>query len=127
MSAPPLRFLADENCDHAVVRALRADGYDVAALAETTTRSIDDLIIEQARREQRILLTEDKDFGWLVFVRAAASIGVILIRFPAPARAGLGPAVSQLVREHASEIRGTFTVVEPGRVRISRLPGMPPV
>ena len=125
MSAPPLRFLADENCDHAAVRALRADGYDVIALAETTARSVDDLVIEQARRERRILLTEDKDFGWLVFVRAAASIGVILIRFPAPARAGLGAAISQLVRDHAGQIDGAFTVVEPGRIRIGRLPGTP--
>lgn len=29
MSAPRLSFLADENCDFAVVRALRADVYDV--------------------------------------------------------------------------------------------------
>jgi predicted nuclease of predicted toxin-antitoxin system len=120
-----LRFLADENCDHAIVLALRADGYDVAALAETTTRSVDALVIEQARREQRILLTEDKDFGWLVYVKAAASIGVILIRFPAPARTGLGAAISQLVRDHAGQIDGAFTVVEPGRVRINRLPGAP--
>ena len=34
MSEAPLRFLADESCDFAVVRALRADGYDVAALSE---------------------------------------------------------------------------------------------
>src|SRR3954447_26612989 len=88
-------------------------------------RSVDDLVIEQARREQRILLTEDKDFGWLVYVRAAASIGVILIRFPASARVGLGAAISQLVRDHAGQIDGAFTVVEPGRVRISRLPGAP--
>jgi len=30
----PLRFLADESCDFAVVRALRADGHDVLAVSE---------------------------------------------------------------------------------------------
>jgi predicted nuclease of predicted toxin-antitoxin system len=83
MSAAPLRFMADENCDHSAVRALRADGHDVVALAETIARSVDDLVVEQARIDRRVLLTEDKDFGWLVFARAAASVGVILIRFPA--------------------------------------------
>lgn len=68
MSASPLRFMADENCDFAVVRALRAQGFDVLAVSEHTHRSDDRLLIDQAAREQRILLTEDKDFGWLVYV-----------------------------------------------------------
>lgn len=34
MSQPPLRFLADESCDFAIVRALRADGFDVLAVSE---------------------------------------------------------------------------------------------
>lgn len=62
---PDLHFLADESCDFAVVRALRAAGYDVLAVGEVITRSDDRELIEQAARERRILLTEDKDFGWL--------------------------------------------------------------
>ncbi|MBI3080243.1 MAG: DUF5615 family PIN-like protein, partial [candidate division NC10 bacterium] len=33
-----MRFLADESCDFAVVRALRAAGHDVVAIAEVTPR-----------------------------------------------------------------------------------------
>lgn len=36
-----LRFLADESCDFAVVRALRAEGHDVDAISERTSRSVD--------------------------------------------------------------------------------------
>ncbi len=122
MSVPPLRFLADESCDFAVVRALRADGYDVVALTEFMTRSVDALVIEQAGREQRILLTEDKDFGWLVFVKAAESGGVILIRYPGQGRAELGDVLRRLVRERADQVRGGFTVVQPGQIRITRPP-----
>jgi SNF2 family DNA or RNA helicase len=63
MSSPPLRFLADESCDFTVVRALRSEGHDVIAVSEHTTRSVDRELIEQAYREKRILITEDKDFG----------------------------------------------------------------
>ena len=66
MATPELRFLADESCDFAVVRALRAEGYDVLAVSDVMQRSDDRELIEQAHREKRILLTEDKDFGWLV-------------------------------------------------------------
>ena len=54
-------FLADENLDFAVVRALRAAGHDVRALAEEMSRSVDAEVIALAGREGRILLTEDKD------------------------------------------------------------------
>ena len=46
MRLPAPRFLDDESCDFAIVRALRADGYDVVALTEVMTRSVDALVIE---------------------------------------------------------------------------------
>jgi predicted nuclease of predicted toxin-antitoxin system len=122
MSAFALRFLADESCDFAVVRALRAEGYDVLAVSEVTRRSDDRELIDQASREKRILLTEDKDFGWLVFVSHADSAGVILIRFPGNVRQTLVQTVRQLVREQGKRLLGAFVVVQPGHIRISRRP-----
>jgi len=63
MCAAALRFLADESCDFSIVRDLRAHGYDVLAVSKVTQRSDDRELIEQAYREKRVLLTEDKDFG----------------------------------------------------------------
>jgi hypothetical protein len=50
MANPALRFLADESCDFAVVRALRAEGYDVFAVSEAIRRSDDRELIEQSTR-----------------------------------------------------------------------------
>lgn len=117
-----LRFLADESCDFVVVRALRAAGYDVVAVSEFMRRSDDRELISQAAREQRVLLTEDKDFGWLVFVSHARSAGVILIRYPGNARQNLGRAVERIVTARGDELIGRFVVIEPGRVRITESP-----
>ncbi len=89
----PLRFMADECCDFAVVRALRAEGYDVFAVGEVMQSSVDRSLLELAAKGDRILLTEDKDFGWLVYVGSAQSAGVILIRYPGDARKQLAEAV----------------------------------
>ena len=124
MSTRPLRFLADESCDFAVVRALRETGHDVVAVSEYTQRSRDDELIAQAHREGRILLTEDKDFGWLVFVRHEESAGVILVRFPGDARHALQKAVMQLVQEQGAQLYGAFAVVQPGYIRLSRRPSL---
>jgi len=72
-----------------------------------------------ALEEERILLTEDKDFGWLVFAGRMDSPCVILILFPALVRSSLGEAVLELVEEHAAQLKGSFVVLRPGVARIT--------
>ena len=114
-----MRFLADESCDFAAVRALRADGHDVVAVSESQQRSVDAEVMQHALLEDRILLTEDKDFGWLAYVARADFPGVILIRFPASARGLLAASIRRVVREHGAELGRSFVVLSPGSVRIS--------
>jgi predicted nuclease of predicted toxin-antitoxin system len=78
-----MRFLADESCDFAVVRALRAAGHDVIPVAEVSPQLEDPTVLDITVREDRILLTEDKDFGQLVYAARQATAGVVLLRFPA--------------------------------------------
>lgn len=115
-----MRFLADETCDFAVVRALRTTGHDVLAVAELASGSDDAIVMDMAYRENRVLLTEDKDFGQLVYAHSQQSGGVILIRYPASARTTLPTAVVALVSNLTSDLIGSFVVMSPGRVRIGR-------
>jgi predicted nuclease of predicted toxin-antitoxin system len=113
-----MRFLADESCDFAVVRALRAEGHDVLAVSEFQQRSIDEEVMQLAAAENRVLLTEDKDFGRIALASEPPSVGVILIRFPASARGSLADSVCSLIREHGARIAATFIVLRPGAARI---------
>jgi predicted nuclease of predicted toxin-antitoxin system len=117
-----LRFLADESCDFAVVRVLRTEGFDVVSVAEASAGADDERVMAMALREHRILLTEDKDFGQLVFAAGSKSLGVGLIRFPASARSAVGARMLELVRKHADRLTGSFVVLQPERIRISVLP-----
>lgn len=117
-----MRFLADESCDFAVVRALRAAGYDIAAIAELAPQTSDPEVIELAVREERVLLTEDKDFGQLVYAGAHDSNGVILIRFPTTDRAELSGKALQAIQSLGDRLVGAFIVLEPNRIRIGRPP-----
>jgi len=76
-------------------------------------------IIGLALRESRILLTEDKDFGQLVFASAIESPGVVFIRFPASARQAMTRTVVTLVEASAEKLSRRFVVVQPGRIRMS--------
>lgn len=117
-----MRFLADESCDFAVVRALRAAGHDVLAVAELSPRSDDHAVIDLATQDNRVLLTEDKDFGQLVYASSQPSGGIIFIRFPTNTRQTLPTAVLKLIQERGDRLPGGFVVLTPGRVRIGRNP-----
>lgn len=117
-----LRFLADESCDFAAVRALRAEGFDVLAVAEVTPGAEDDQVIEYAVNQGRLLLTEDKDFGQLVYAAGHASCGIILIRYTPAARPTLGPRIVALVRDYGHRLTNSFAVLRPDQIRIVALP-----
>ena len=117
-----MRFLADESCDFAVVQALRAAGHDVVAIAEVSPRLDDEIVIRQAVREERILITEDKDFGQLVYASHQKTSGVIFFRYPFSTREKISKEIVKLVSSRREKLSGCFVVVQPGRIRISRTP-----
>jgi len=116
-----IKFLADESCDFVVVRALRSAGYDILAVSEEFASASDLQILERAIAEDRIIITEDKDFGEWVFAHEEKVHGVILIRYPGNLRSKLGDAVNILTAEHGSDLVRSFTVLEPGRARIRKM------
>ena len=120
-----MRFLADESYDFSVVRALRSADHDVVAIAEVSPREEDDAVMERAVRGGRILLTEDKDFGQLVYAKLQKTGGVIFIRFPARVRRSLPATVVEVVRRRGQRLIGSFTVLQPGRVRTGPRPRRP--
>lgn len=117
--------MADESCDVAVVRALRSAGHDVVAVRDVHPGALDEDVIALATKDSRILLTEDKDFGQLVFASAAGSAGVIFLRFPATARSDIARTVVEAIARHGQRIAGSFAVLQPGRIRIVPRPREP--
>jgi predicted nuclease of predicted toxin-antitoxin system len=119
-----MHFLADESCDFAMVRALRVAEHEVLAVADIAPRTLDPNVIDLAVADNRILLTEDKDFGQLVYSNGAPSAGVILLRYAFKARLHIAKTRVELVKQRGDQLAGAFVVVQPGRVRIR--PGGPP-
>jgi len=117
-----MRFLADESCDSIIIRTLKEAGHDVLAVHEITPRAEDSEVIALARKGKRILLTEDKDFGQLVFAHGEKSLGVLFLRFSFPARAQIARDVAELILQQGEKLIGCFVTIQPGRIRISHIP-----
>ena len=67
-----------------------------------------------------VLITEDKDFGELVYRQRLVHLGVVLVRLHGLPSTSKARIVSQAVLQHGSELPNAFTVISPGMVRIRR-------
>jgi predicted nuclease of predicted toxin-antitoxin system len=70
--------------------------------------------------ERRIFVTEDPDFGQLVYATGKPTAGVILLRFPTNARASLPAFVANVVAEYGDRLNERFAVLQPGRIRFNK-------
>jgi len=116
-----MKLLADECCSAGLVSALRADGHDVVYVVEALRGATDDVILERAFSQDRLLLTEDKDFGELVYRLGLRAHGIILLRFDVADRALKTPRTRELLLRHSEHLRGSFVVLEADKVRIRPL------
>lgn len=118
-----MRFLANENFPGDAVFQLKAAGHDVVWIRTAAPGSKDHDVLAWAVREERIVLTFDKDFGELAWrANLPASSGVVLFRLPMPAATDAGAKLAAQINER-TDWSGHFTVVEPGRIRMRPLTG----
>lgn len=117
-----MRILANENLPAAAVKALREAGHDVAWVREESPGESDALILDWAQREERIILTFDKDFGELGFrLRLPSLHGIILLRISAPSPEYVATKSVEAISAR-TDWYGHFSVIEDNRIRMTRLP-----
>lgn len=76
-----MRFLIDANIRLSVSVFLKEEGHDVRVLAGTPDHDLSDKeVLSLAVSEKRIILTNDKDFGTLIFFQRRKHSGVVLFR-----------------------------------------------
>ena len=117
-----MHWLADECVDAGLVLHLRALGHDVLYTAEISPAITDAAIMARAHAEDRLLLTEDKDFGDLIFRQGRSIPGVVLLRTD-PARHELKKLrLVAAIDRFGEKLHGRYTVVDEARIRTRPLP-----
>ena len=115
-----MRFLVDECTGPAVARWLREQGHDVVSVYEQARASSDDVVIQMANDEARILITNDKDFGEKVFRSKRSHCGVVLLRLNDERPSSKIQVISRLLGLYADKLQGSFIVVSERRIKIGK-------
>jgi predicted nuclease of predicted toxin-antitoxin system len=117
-----MKFLLDESADFPLAGHLAGLGQDVTSIIRDYQRGIpDEEVLAIARREHRILITNDKDFGELIYRRRILHAGVILFRLDDEALATKIARLDAVLRDHADDLASRrFVVVDDQRIRVRR-------
>ena len=119
-----MKFLLDQSADFRLIPHLRQLGHDVHVISRDYPPGLpDEDVLTIARKERRVLIVADRDFGELIFQRGLAHAGVIFFRLPG---AKLQTKIDQLntvITEHTDDLkRGEFLVVNPGKISVASHP-----
>jgi len=108
-------IVADESVDFRIVTELRTIGLDVCAICEEQPSIPDAIVLDIADKRNALLITEDKDFGELVFRLRLPHKGILLIRIEDRSKIAL---IAHTIAENYDELCGRFAVINDKKLRI---------
>ena len=119
-----MKLLLDQGLPRSAAMLLREGGIDTLHVGEIgLAAATDNEILQRGRQKERVVVTLDADFHALLAFSKALSPSVIRIRIE-----GLtGPMAANVIREAVLRSKedlenGALVTVQPGRIRIRRLP-----
>lgn len=115
-----MKFLIDESVEYRVVEFLRGLDHDVLAVAEEKPGIPDTLVLAYAHKTKRVLLTNDKDFGTLVFLDHRLHSGIVLLRLGKEDAASKIDALKTILSRYGDDFPKSFVVVTKEKIRIRR-------
>lgn len=115
-----MKFLLDEDLSPKLTILLQKLGHSATHIREIQISLEDRQILEIAVSAQFIVMTEDKDFGELVFKKEKAHTGVIFLRLEDQTLANTQRVVKWLLSNYKDKIENSFTTVteRDGKLRI---------
>lgn len=113
-----MQFLIDESTGAAIAEFLRGLGHDALAVAEVMPQAKDEDILARAVAEGRIVVTNDKDFGELVFRSGLPHAGVLLLRLQDESSANRVAVVRAVLENLADQLPNHFVVATETHVRV---------
>lgn len=116
-------IIADENIFDIIIAALQKEGYEVLSIKNTSLRGISDIDIASfSLLPPRIIITEDTDFGEIVFLQKRKLTGVILLRYKNFERPLIIDLLIEFLKDETLEtLTNKFVTITSEKIRIKNI------
>ncbi len=114
-----MRFLVDECTGPAVAKWLKGLGHEVFSVFDNAAGTSDDDLLAKASDENWILITNDKDFGEMIFRERRPHHGVIFLRLANERSSNKITVLNQVLENYGEKLPGQFLTVTETRIRFA--------
>lgn len=115
-----MRFLVDECTGPHVAKWLISEGYEVFSVYDEARGMEDSDVLQKALSENWILITNDKDFGELVFRERRLHNGIVFLRLDDERSVEKIDVIRRLLKSHSNKLVDRFVIVTRTTVRFAR-------
>jgi len=113
-----IKFLADVNIEKPLIDYLLKQGYDIKWILDYNCEMLDEDLLQLANQEKRIFLTNDKDFGDLIFLQKKLSAGTILFRVKGQNSQDKIKLMKKLLMGYRDKLLNHYVVITKLKIRI---------
>ena len=113
-----IKFLADVNVEKPLVDYLSKQGYDIKWIPDYNCEMLDEDVLKLANGEKRILITNDKDFGDLIFLQKKLNVGTILFRVKGQKSQEKIKLMKKLLMGYRDKLLNHYIVITKAKIRI---------
>lgn len=115
------KFLADEGFSFLITSVLREKGYNIKWIGDFAAGVSDRVVYTIAQDDDRIILTEDKDFGELAIRYKLKASGVVLLRISSTEKELRQRRVFELLERYPEKLKGHLVVIDSEKFRFRKL------
>ena len=113
-----LKFIIDESSGVTLSSVLSSLGHDCINIAQMKPGIEDHEILDLAFKENRILITNDKDFGELIYRKKSPHKGIILLRLGYDTPQKRIQIIEELIERFGEKLKNRFIVASEKGFRI---------
>jgi len=115
-------IIIDENVDQQIVDNIPKDKYEIISIREFSPGISDREIIELAKSKKKgIIVTEDKDFGELVFSHNIKDCSVIFLRYEKEDFRKIANNINKLLEDYYTKSEHYFITITINKIRIRKI------
>jgi predicted nuclease of predicted toxin-antitoxin system len=114
-------IIIDENVEQFWIDAIRTKNYKVVSISELHPQISDTSVVDIVKQHKGILITEDKDFGELVFAHGIAGLTIVFLRYDQPQYELIEQRVFDVLAEYLDKKDFYFITITKNRTRIRKI------
>jgi predicted nuclease of predicted toxin-antitoxin system len=114
-------IVCDENLAQYWLNLFRKKGFDILSIRDNFSGIPDEEVIQKVIELKAILVTEDKDFGEIVFSQGVSNASVVLLRYDQPDYESIETFLIDVLDQQFQEPEHYFYTITKNQVRRRRI------